>query len=118
MDPWRAKYSQFFHLGDFKRTLEAEKVPKKWMGLLDQLVLTQAKTFVGTRLSTFSAFATRMRGFMGKPNVETYFTTDQLGPVVQKETHDGLEGHKHDSLLPTWRDGWTWATWGRDFKVI
>merc|ERR1712146_163197 len=89
---------------------------KKWMGLLDQLVLTQAKTFVGTRLSTFSAFATRMRGFMGKPNVETYFTTDQLGPVVQKETHDGLEGHKHDSLLPTWRDGWTWATWGRDFK--
>jgi hypothetical protein len=52
-DPWKKAYPQVFQLSDFKQLLEEERVPKIWMGLLDQLMLTQAKVFVGTRLSTF-----------------------------------------------------------------
>jgi hypothetical protein len=115
-EPWRSRYARVYQLSDFDHILKQERVPKIWMGLLDQLVLTQARTFVGTRLSTFSAFAVRMRGFMGKENVETYFTTDDLRNRQADERANGVEGHRADSLLPTWRPGWLWATWGRDFK--
>jgi hypothetical protein len=114
--PWRQAYPRFFQLGSFAAILKEERVPKIWMGLLDQLVLTQAKHFVGTRLSTFSAFAVRMRGFMGQRNVETYFTTDNLAHRLELERRNGVEGHEPGALLPTWRNGWLWSTWGRDFK--
>jgi hypothetical protein len=113
---WRTQYARVFQLSDFDTILKQENVPKIWKGLLDQLVLTQARTFVSTRLSTFSAFAVRMRGFMGKENVETYFTTDDLRNRQAEERAFGVEGHRDGSLLPTWRSGWLWATWGRDFK--
>lgn len=115
-EPWRRRYARFFQLSDFAALLREENVPKIWMGLLDQLVLTQARAFVGTRLSTFSAFAVRMRGFMGQSNVETYFTTDNLAQRLERERRDGVEGHERNALLPTWRNGWLWSTWGRDFK--
>ena len=57
-----------------------------------------------------------MRGFLGKPNVETYFTTDDLHERERYEHEHGFEGHEIDAVLPTWRKQWGWATWGRDFK--
>lgn len=57
-----------------------------------------------------------MRGFMGEANVETYFTTDNLELTAKEEAEFGVEGHREQQLLPTWRQSWGWATWGRDFK--
>ena len=39
-------------------------VPQEWFGMVEQLVCAQAGVFVGTRLSTFTAFIQRMRGHM------------------------------------------------------
>ena len=39
-------------------------IPAHWVGMVEQLICTQADAFVGTRFSTFSAYIQRMRGYM------------------------------------------------------
>lgn len=39
-----------------------------------------------------SSFAVRMRGFMGKKNVETYFTTESQSETLERESENGVEG--------------------------
>jgi hypothetical protein len=40
------------------------KIPDEWVGMVEQLVCSQADVFVGTLLSTFSAMIHRLRGYM------------------------------------------------------
>jgi len=39
---------------------------KDLIGLIEQLICTQAKTFIGNKLSTFSSYIYRLRGYMDK----------------------------------------------------
>eukprot|EP01062_Namystynia_karyoxenos_P048486 TRINITY_DN36923_c0_g1_i1.p1 TRINITY_DN36923_c0_g1~~TRINITY_DN36923_c0_g1_i1.p1 ORF type:complete len:527 (+),score=102.46 TRINITY_DN36923_c0_g1_i1:186-1583(+) len=61
-----------------RKVLEARRggaVPLEWLGVVEQLVCAQAKVFVGTTYSTFSAYITRLRGYdPAVGNKQCYFT--------------------------------------------
>jgi hypothetical protein len=80
----------------------------EWMACVEQLVSASAAMFIGTRLSTFSAYITRLRGYRGAADKNTYFTDGSPGSELDDR---GLPGFS-----------WTnWVTsgnplWGREFR--
>ncbi len=75
---------------------------------IEQMVCSLAELFMGTRLSTFSGYITRLRGYYGAADTHTYFT-------------DGSPGSEMDSQgSPSF--SWTnWLRsgnplWGREYK--
>jgi hypothetical protein len=114
---WRDLYTaeRIFSLeANFTATLA--KAPKRWLGLIEMIVASQAKMFVGSRLSTFSGYITRLRGYMNATYQETHFTTDSSDAWLELERDKGLEGYRPSDRLPLWAKEWSWATWGREFK--
>jgi hypothetical protein len=68
-----SRYYQIFFLSnviDGART----KIPKASVACLEQIICSLAQVFVGTRLSTFSGYITRLRGYRNVSNKEIYFT--------------------------------------------
>ena len=78
--------------------------------MVEQLVCAQAGVFVGTRLSTFTAFIQRMRGHMQRSsdssttpiiNTGIYYTTNR--PYKTLKLHDDELGETHRLLgQPVW----------------
>eukprot|EP00308_Calcidiscus_leptoporus_P011964 CAMPEP_0119377096 /NCGR_PEP_ID=MMETSP1334-20130426/43193_1 /TAXON_ID=127549 /ORGANISM="Calcidiscus leptoporus, Strain RCC1130" /LENGTH=694 /DNA_ID=CAMNT_0007395887 /DNA_START=232 /DNA_END=2316 /DNA_ORIENTATION=- len=50
-------------------------VPRKLIGCIEQAICAMGRVFVGTKLSTFSSYITRLRGYIGAPDTLTYFHT-------------------------------------------
>lgn len=115
--PWRREYGpqQIFSL-DANFSDVIARTPKHWLGIVEMLVATQAEMFIGSRLSTFSGYITRLRGYMGKAYQETHFTSDDADKWLVLERDQGREGHRVGERLPLWSGEWNWATWGREFK--
>lgn len=87
------------------------EVPSNWIGLIEQIVCSRGKKFVGTKMSTFSGYITRLRGYMSDiSDKEIYFT----------DTH--FPGGYNDKRIfsnvwPTWSGYWVEsALWAREFK--
>jgi hypothetical protein len=65
---------------------------------IEQVVCALAGVFLGTRLSTFSSYITRLRGYWGRPDQAVHFT-------------NGSEGSEADDVgLPAF----SWVNWLRD----
>lgn len=84
--------------------------PSNWLGVIEQVICSRAVKFVGTKLSTFSSFIVRMRGYMQDiSDKETYFTDTHYpdkydDPQVFSKTY------------PTWAAFWNkYAIWGREY---
>jgi hypothetical protein len=96
-----------FFLENFKSILP-DDLPEASLACVEQMVCAHAQIFVGTKLSTFSAYITRLRGYYGAPDQNTYFT-------------DGSPGSEMDELgepLFSWKN---WVEggnplWGREFR--
>lgn len=52
----------------------SRQVPACWIAAVEQLICASASVFVGTRLSTFSGYITRLRGYAGGVDLGIYFT--------------------------------------------
>lgn len=114
---WRELYTpQRIYSLDANFSETVAKAPTRWLGLIEMIVASQAKMFVGSRLSTFSGYITRLRGYMNATNQETHFTTDKADEWLALERERGLEGYRAGDRLPLWAKEWSWATWGREFK--
>ncbi len=50
-----------------------EPIPFAWIGILEQLICVAARRFVGTDLSTFTAYINRLRGYVLAPDQSIYF---------------------------------------------
>ena len=59
-EPIREHYKMWF-LGDFQEELKG--VHKNYMGMVDQLVASKGRVFVGSYHSTFTGYINRMRGY-------------------------------------------------------
>lgn len=97
----------------FRVTIAADfdgsrNLPPESLACLEQLICAPAQRFVGTRLSTFSAYITRLRGYVSAPDLQVRFT-------------DGAwEPHWDDAGEPVF--SWTnwlrhgFPLWGREYR--
>lgn len=100
---WKVKtYNDFAHL------LE---VPSNWIGIIEQIIAARGKAFIGTKMSTFSGYITRLRGYMSDiKNKEIYFTDT-------KYPHDYNNPKYFSNVWPTWNGHWLEAAlWAREYK--
>ena len=67
-DPFRAAFKQVYFLQDFTRGAYASiglgDMQRNELGMVEQVVCASSDVFIGTPLSTFTGYITRMRGYM------------------------------------------------------
>lgn len=102
----RSCYDLFF--ADCFRGLLPENLPADSLACVEQTVCAFADLFIGTKLSTFSAYITRLRGYHGARDQNTYFTDGSPGNEMDDE------GSPPFSWIHWLRSGNPW--WGREFK--
>jgi hypothetical protein len=102
----RCCYDVYF-LQDFESAIPPG-MPAASLACVEQMICAFAGIFIGTRLSTFSGYINRLRGYYGAPDKNIYFT-------------DGFPGSEMDdagsppfSWINWMRDGHPW--WGREFR--
>ena len=80
-------------------------IPFRYFGLIEQLICAGARRFIGTNLSTFSAYIVRLRGYSHAPDVASlYHTQSYDGPDLGSytEDHSGREYLRENPLF--WLD--------------
>jgi len=75
-------------------------------GIIESIVCAYAKTFIGTKLSTFTAYIWRLRFFM-KNEIGCFFTSVRY-PLY----------YSHKVPAPNWSGAWAGAIWGRDYPSV
>jgi hypothetical protein len=80
---FRKQYELCF-LDDF-RSLIPEDMPSTSVACVEQVICAAASVFVGTRLSTFSGYITRLRGYYGAADQQIYFTDGSPGSAMDRE---------------------------------
>ena len=67
------RFDKVYYLNDFIDLAELKGINPNYLGMIDQVVCTRGEKFVGTWFSTFTGYITRMRGYFGYPDSNTYF---------------------------------------------
>jgi len=75
---------------------------------IEQVVCAFANVFLGTRLSTFSSYITRLRGYYGVPNQAIHFTDGSAGSEIDDDGSPGF------SWVNWVRSGN--PLWGREYR--
>jgi len=101
-----SRYELFF-LDSF-RSLIPEGLSQESLACVEQSVCAFADRFIGTNLSTFSAYITRLRGYHGAADQNTYFTDGSPGSEMDNE------GSPPFSWIQWIRIGNPW--WAREFR--
>lgn len=64
--PFFEAYRKVYFLDDLSTGTGMEAVNANYVGMIEQVVCAGAHTFIGTPLSTFTAYITRMRGYLNR----------------------------------------------------
>jgi len=83
-----AKYNVLY-LSDFFGELKAMGVNPNYYGMIDQLVSSRGKVFIGTWFSTFTGYINRMRGYHKDYRDEETGGGEGLGQDEFGKRHDG-----------------------------
>lgn len=131
LGPLRDRYD-VVTLGDFAPDL-VSAIPYHWLGIIETLICAAAPDrFVGTRLSTFSARISILRGHMSLTpesdlaGIDTalYYTQPPFRHASAEAQHPyGKPTSKHvDELGETdqswWESQWHTPVWGRAYKAV
>ena len=100
-------YYEVYFINHFKSLLPGS-LPAGSLACIEQMICALATLFVGTRLSTFSAYITRLRGYYGAPDKNSYFTDGSPGSEMDDR------GSPPFSWMNWVRSGN--PLWGREFK--
>ena len=65
-EPFFKTFKSVRFLSDFNELAGIEMLNQNHLGMVEQVVCANAHTFIGTPLSTFTSFITRMRGYMDR----------------------------------------------------
>jgi PKD repeat protein len=91
-------YNIFFY-DDIKHLIFSD-INTDLIGPIEQIICTEATTFIGNKLSTFSTYIYRLRGYMKH-------ITDKRFLTYNVECHPNIE-----------EDYWWMATWARDYSEV
>eukprot|EP01120_Amphizonella_sp_Union-15-10_P015080 TRINITY_DN7634_c0_g1_i1.p1 TRINITY_DN7634_c0_g1~~TRINITY_DN7634_c0_g1_i1.p1 ORF type:complete len:445 (+),score=66.38 TRINITY_DN7634_c0_g1_i1:90-1424(+) len=87
-----------------------------WIDIVDQIMCTMGRVFVGTKLSTYSGGVVRMRGFNPEvKNKEKYFT-DTRYPEGYLPPQDHLQ--LFVKCQPSWKLFWWQLLWGTEHPEV
>ena len=65
-EPFMRAYGAVYFLSDLQNGTDVGEINQNYVGMIEQVVCASADVFIGTPLSTFTAYITRMRGFMNR----------------------------------------------------
>lgn len=68
-----AEHYQLRFLSDYNDLTGMEKLDPNFMGMIDQVVSSRGRVFVGTYFSSFSGFIGRIRGYFGISGKQMYY---------------------------------------------
>ena len=78
------------------------------IGIIEQIICSRGKIFIGNKLSTFSSYIYRLRGYMKDiENKEYYINTDKCLNYNKQKNELSIK------IYPTWIKTWM-NTWGRE----
>jgi hypothetical protein len=87
---------------------EAAAAPKEWLACAEQLLCARARSFIGTRLSTFSTYIQRLRGYTGTVDTSLHFTDGWQEPASSQALYSWFTTRK--AGIPLWgmeyREAW------------
>jgi len=58
---------------DVEQACLTDRIPEIWVGCVEQLICAAARVFVGTRLSTFTSYIHRLRGYLQSPDCSFHY---------------------------------------------
>lgn len=64
--PFMREYRAVYFLSDLKSGTDIDTINQNYVGMIEQVVCANADVFIGTPLSTFTAYITRIRGYMNR----------------------------------------------------
>jgi hypothetical protein len=85
-EPFAREYKKIYFLNDISANSGIEEVNANYIGMIEQVVCAAAHTFIGTPLSTFTAYITRMRGYMNR--TVPLIDRDSSGRVIKRHQVD------------------------------
>ena len=65
---------RFFSTGDYSKRVGLEKLDKSLIGMVEAVVASRGRIFVGTWHSTFSGYIMRLRGYYGASKMSNYYS--------------------------------------------
>jgi len=83
------KHYQARFLDDYNELVGLSDLDPNYVGMIDQVVASRSKVFVGTYFSSFSAFIGRMRAYHGLSGKKMYYSH----PDYWNETHSWVYPH-------------------------
>ena len=80
-EPFVREYKTVYFLDDIKNGTGLDTINPNYVGMIEQVICTGADVFIGTPLSTFTAYITRMRGFLNRTITIHHDDTDASSQV-------------------------------------
>ncbi len=116
LDPLRRTYPVTTY-GDLPADLSAS-IPPEWVGIVETLVCAAAPgRFAGTRLSTFSARISTLRGYLSTTPGAPLSGIDTTLYYTQPPLHDGPElDPSAETAQPWWESAQRTPLWGRAYE--
>jgi hypothetical protein len=100
-DPLRARFPNIYFLDDFAADIGMKEINPNYLGMIDQIICTRGQIFVGTWFSTFSAFITRLRGYLGHPDTSVWY-----GDIKHRDRFQKPETPKFPYYMREWKEGY------------
>lgn len=85
-DPLAKHYNLRF-LNDFKEIAGLDNIDPNLFGMIDTVIASRGRLFVGTWFSTFTGYINRMRGYIGLSGTTSYYST----PDRKYNTHKWVD---------------------------
>lgn len=109
LDYFTGKYKVIMYR-DYENLVQ-KYIQPNWVGIIEQIICSRGIRFIGTRLSTYSGYITRIRGYSPDITDKNIYFTDAKYP----------EGYNDDRVFsktwPRWGDYWLdHGLWAREFE--
>lgn len=85
-----AKHYNLRFLDDFKNVAKLDDIDPNLFGMIDTVIASRGRLFVGTWFSTFTGYINRMRGYNGMPGTTSYYSS----PDRKFNTHKWVDPEK------------------------